>query len=109
MLVDLGTKPRNENNVTTPVYTYRVQANIYSEKKNDYVAEWIGGTFTNFSEAFEFWDNWQVPSDEVDEIMKKERENGDYSHHELEVAIWCDDIDDLPFMNMTLDCEHEQA
>ena len=105
MMVDLGNpvKPEDQQN------TFTVTANIYSEQVNDYVKHWEGGTFDNFQEAYDFWDEWEPPIKEIDETMSKERENGDYSHHKLEIGIWCDDIDyDLPFMNTTLDYEHEK-
>ena len=105
MLVNIGNPVRSEDQCNT----FTVTANIYSEQTNDYIAHWEGGTFDNFQEAYDFWDEWEPPKEEIDNTMLKEREKGDYSHHELEIGIWCDNINyDLPFMNMTLDGEHER-
>ncbi len=90
--------------------TFVVTANIYSEAENDYVAHWDGGTFSNYEQALEFWDEWAPPKDEIDKIMISRRANGDHSHYELEIGIWCDGLDyDLPFINMTLDQGHEKG
>lgn len=106
MIVSLGDRIKTENQHNT----FIVSANIYSEKANDYVKHWDGGTFDNYQKACDFWDDWELPKDEIDRFMFEQRENGDYSHHELEIGIWCDDLDcSLPFMNMTLDVEHEKG
>lgn len=90
--------------------TFVVSANIYSEKTNDYVKHWDGGTFDNYQEAYDFWDEWEPPKDEINQFMSDVRDNKDYTHYELEIGMWCDDIEyDLPFMNMTLDLEHERT
>lgn len=105
MLVNLGSPVRLEDQQNT----FTVTANIYSEQANDYVGCLEGGTFDNFQEAYDFWDEWEPPKEKIDEKMLEERASGDYSHHELEIGIWCKDLDyDLPFMNMTLDGEHER-
>lgn len=105
MLISLGESIPLEDQQNTFV----VVANIYSEKINDYVDHWTGGTFNTFKEAYDFWDEWEPPKDEIDQFMLETRAKGDYSHHELEIGVWCDDLDyDLPFMNMTLDLEHER-
>lgn len=106
MIVDLGETPSKEDQENT----YTVSANIYSEKANDYIGHWDGGTFDSYQKAYDFWNYWEPPKDEIDETMRKERESGDYSHHELEIGVWCDNIDcSLPFMNMTLDLENEKS
>ncbi len=105
MNVDLGEEPQNKNT------TFTVTANIYSEEANDYIHTWTGGTFKSYDEAYEFWDEWEPPQEEIDKIMKLEREQGDYSHHELEIGVWSNDPDDdseLAFMNRTIDVENER-
>jgi hypothetical protein len=106
MLVDLGEEPRNKN------ATFTVAANIYSEQANEYIHHWDGGTFDNYDDAYDFWDQWEPSQNEIDQVMMKERENGDYSHHELEVGIWRNDPEEskeLAFMNRTVDEEHERT
>ena len=101
MLVNLGSEPINKNNIFT------VSANIYSEKVNGYIKHWDGGTFTNYDDAFKFWDSWEPSEDEICSIMKLQRERGDFSHHELEIGIYRDVEEDLAFTNRSLDIEHE--
>lgn len=105
MLVDLGEEPSNKN------ATFTVTANIYSEQANEYIHHWDGGTFDNYDDAYERWDQWEPSQDEIDQVMQKERENGDHSHHELEVGIWSDDPEEnreLAFMNRVVDEENER-
>lgn len=105
MLVDCGEEP------TIPDAKFTVAANIYSECCNEYVHHWEGGTFDNYDEAYEFWDKWDPPKEEVDEVMRQRREEGDYSHHELEIGVWSENPNEsafLAFMNETLDYEHER-
>lgn len=105
MLVDLGEEPCNKD------ATFTVAANIYSEQANDYIHHWEGGTFDNYDDAYECWDQWEPSQDEIDQVMKYERENGDYSHHELEVGVWSSDPKEsreLAFMNRVVDEENER-
>lgn len=105
MLVDLGEEPSNKN------ATFIVAASIYSEQTNTYVHYWEGGIFNNYDDAYECWDQWEPSQDEIDQIMMNERENGDYSHHELEVRICSNDPEEnreLAFMNKVIDEENER-
>ena len=102
MIVDLGSEPKNKYT------TFTVSAYIYSERENCYVEHWEGGTFDNYSEAFERWDSWEPSENEIYSIMKRRRENGDYSHHELEIVITAKEEYDLAFTNRSLDVEHER-
>lgn len=105
MLVDLGEEPHNKD------ATFTVTANIYSEQANEYIHHWEGGTFDNYDDAYERWDRWEPSKDEIDQIMREERENGDYSHHELEVGIQSNDPEEsreLAFMNRVVDEENER-
>ena len=102
MQVDMGVEPLDKQR------TFTVEANIYSELANCYIAHWDGGTFDNYDSALDYWDDWALPSDEVESIMKKQREKGDYSHHELEIGIYSNDIFELPIMNMELDVGNER-
>lgn len=100
MLVDLGEEPRNKD------ATFTVAANIYSEQANAYIHHWEGGVFNSYDEAYEFWDKWEPSENDISQVMSKERENGDYSHHELEVRILSNDPEEsreLAFMNKTID------
>lgn len=105
MLVDLGEEPQNKN------ATFIVSASIYSEEANDYIHTWNGGTFNNYDYAYDFWDRWEPLQNDIDSIMLKQRNNGDYSHHELEVRINSNDPEEsheLAFMNRTIDEENER-
>lgn len=105
MLVDLGEEPLNKD------ATFTVTANIYSEQTNIYIHHWEGGIFDNYDDAYECWDRWEPSQDEIDQVMMKERENGDYSHHELEVGILSNDPEEsreLAFMNRGVDEENER-
>lgn len=105
MIVDLGEEPSNKE------ATFTVSANIYSEEANTYIHHWDGGTFDNYDDAYECWDQWEPPEDETDTIMQNERKNGDYSHHELEIGIWSNDPEEsreLAFMNRTVDEVNER-
>lgn len=104
MIVDLGEEPINKH------AKFTVSASIFSEEANTYIHHWDGKTFDNYDDAYEYWDQWDPPQSEIDEIMRIERSDGDYSHHELEVGIYSDDPDDfseLAFMNRTVDEENE--
>lgn len=104
MIVDLGEDPKIKD------AGFIVSANIYSELANGYVKHWSGGEFTTYDEAYEYWDIWEPPSNEVEDFMKKERLNGDHSHYELEIGIFSKDPNEpnsLAFMNRTIDVEHE--
>lgn len=106
MLVNLGEEPHNKNT------TFIVSANIYSEQVNDYIHLWVGGIFNNYDDAYEFWDKWDPPIEEMNSIMEQQRKKGDYSHHELEVGIYSNDPNEsreLAFMNKTIDEEHERV
>lgn len=105
MLVDLGEEPRNKNAIFT------VMASIYSEQANAYIHHWEGGTFNNYDDAYEYWDSWEPSQEEINQVMQKERANGDYSHHELEVRIQSNDLEEsseLAFMNRVVDEENER-
>lgn len=105
MVVDLGEEPSIKN------ARFIVEAKIYSESKNDYIHCWFGGEFSSYDKAYEFWDCWNPPKEEVDLIMKKQRESGDYSYHELIIGIWSLDqreTSSLAFMNTTLDFDNER-
>ena len=101
MIVDLGSEPKN------PVGLFEVSADIYSEQENSHVHHWHGGSFENYDEAFEFWDQWEPSENEIYSIMKRRRENGDLSHHELEIGIYSELEEDLAFTNRSIDSEHE--
>lgn len=101
MIVDLGSEPNN------PVGLFKVSADIYSEKEDCYVHHWSGGSFNNYDEAFEFWDQWEPSENDIYSIMKRRRENGDLSHHELEIGIYSKNEEDLAFTNRSIDSEHE--
>lgn len=105
MIVDLGEEPVIKRAI------FQVTANIYSERENNYIHNWFGGEFSSYDRAYEFWNDWDPPKEEVDLIMKKQRESGDYSHHELEIGIWSLDqreTSNLAFMNTTLDFTNER-
>ncbi len=105
MIVDLGEEPHNKD------ATFTVAANIYSEQANTYIYHWEGGIFDNYDDAYEYWDQWEPSQDEIDRVMMEERENGDYSHHELEVGIWSNDPEEsseLAFMNRVVDEANER-
>lgn len=101
MVVDLGSEPRSKQE------TFRVVANIFSEQSNNYIHHWDGGTFDNYDDAYEFWDWWEPPEQEMHEVMKELRKQGDRSHCELEIGIYNEDEEDLAFMNRTIDGIHE--
>lgn len=104
MIVDLGEEPVIKDT------SFIVSANIYSEQANDYIYRWHGGVFDNYDDAYEFWDQWDPPSREVNNVMKFQRIKGDFSHHELEISIFSSDpneIRSLAFCNRTIDEEHE--
>lgn len=105
MMVDLGEEPMIKQSIFTVI------ANIYSEKENHHVHEWLGGTFDSYDKAYEFWDVWNPPKKEIQDIMKKRREQGDFSHHELEIGVYSDDpyeSRNLAFMNTTIDGKNER-
>ena len=105
MVVELGEEPLYKD------ANFTISANIYSEKVNDYIHHWDGGTFDNYDEAYEVWDRWELSKDEIEDIMKHEREEGDYSHHELEIGILSDNPKEpreLAFMNRTVDGDNER-
>ena len=105
MIVDLGEEPSIKN------ARFIVEANIYSELKNDYIHSWFGGEFSSYDKAYEFWDCWNPPNEELIRVMENQRKSGDYSHHELEIGIWSLDQNEtrtLAFMNTTLDSANER-
>ena len=102
MIVDLGSEPKNKYG------TFTVLAGIYSEKEDKHICEWRGGTYNTYDEAFERWDSWEPSENEIYSIMKKQRENGDLSHHELEIGIYSWGEVDLAYTNRSLDVEHEK-
>lgn len=101
MIVDLGSEPKD------PYGLFDVIAHLYSEKENSYVHVWKGGIFNNYDDAFEFWDQWGPSENEIYSIMKRRREDGDLSHHELEIGIYNIVEEDLAFTNRGVDTEHE--
>ena len=101
MIVDLGSEPKD------PYGLFDVVAHLYSEKENSYVYGWKGGIFNNYDDAFEFWDQWEPSENEIYSIMKRRREDGDLSHHELEIGIYSEFEEDLAFTNRSIDAEHE--
>lgn len=103
MQVDMGTEPSKEEKIGI----FTVQANIYSESANDYIAHWDGGVFNNYDDALNYWDDWALCANEVDEIMHQRRLDGDHSHHELEIGIYSNSLCDLPLMNLELDVSNE--
>ena len=105
MIVDLGEEP------TIPRARFQVLASIYSEKEGDYIRQWFGGEFSSYDKAYSFWDEWDPPKCDICKFMKRRRELGDFSHHELEIGIWSldpNETSNLAFMNDTLDLEHEE-
>lgn len=102
MIVDLGEEPVNK------IGKFRVVASIYSEKINSYIYSKTLGRFNNYDDAYECWDSTDLEESLVNDIMKKQRDAGDFSHHELEIGIFSPIEYNLAFMNKSLDVENEQ-
>lgn len=105
MLVDLGEEPTIKN------AHFTVFAAIYCESINDYIHHWEGGTFLSYDEAYDCWNEFDPPKEEINAIMEKQRASGDFSHHELEIGITSNnamETSSLAFMNTTIDLEHEK-
>lgn len=105
MVIDFGEEPHIKR------ATFKVVANIYSESENNYIYRWLGGEFSCYDKAYDFWDFWSPPKEEIEAVMKKRRDLGDYSHHEIEIGVFSSDDREtacLAFMNCTVDYENEK-
>lgn len=96
MLVSLGEDPVIKR------AKFSVTADIYSVQDDDYIHEWFGGEFSSYDKAFEYWDIWNPPEDQVLDILSMQMP-GDY---ELEIYIWSSEIDEpseLAFLSRALE------
>ena len=102
MLVDFGKEPKHKNELFTVI------ARIYSELEDDYIFKEVFGQFNNYDDAFECWENTDVPNDILKQIMERRRKRGDRSHHELEIKIVSPHNVNLAMANATLDRTNER-
>ena len=102
MLVDFGEEPKTKRGL------FKVHARIYSELEDDYIFNKLLGQFNNYDDAFDCWENEDIPEETLTEIMKNQRAKGDHSHHELEIRITNPFNCNLAMANATLDRKHER-
>ena len=77
---------------------FEVTANLYNGV--DYYEHWDGGTFDNEDDAYNFWNDWWPPEDEVKAAAAECIENGDNPDEiELEIGVWDEDGNDVYFWN----------
>lgn len=86
-------------------YAYIVSANLYSELANDYIYHWDGQKFydkNDYSTAFDFWNFWRPPQDEIDKQADKWFAENPNDRLELEIGLWSDTGESCEFWNEML-------